>query len=111
MAELIWTEPALEDLDRIADYIALDDPAAAARLVHRVFSHVEQLEDHPQSGSPVPEFRGSQVRYRLIVEAPCRVIYRYHAKTGLVSILHVIKGERLLRKARVLKRDRRKSDT
>ncbi len=26
MAELIWTEPALNDLDTIADYIAMDKP-------------------------------------------------------------------------------------
>jgi plasmid stabilization system protein ParE len=26
MAETIWTEPALSDLDAIADYIALDKP-------------------------------------------------------------------------------------
>ena len=30
MAEIIWTEPALADLDAIADYIALDKPDAAA---------------------------------------------------------------------------------
>lgn len=28
MAEIIWTEPALADLDAIADYIALDKPDA-----------------------------------------------------------------------------------
>ena len=33
MAALIWTEPALQDLDAIADYIALDDPLAARELV------------------------------------------------------------------------------
>ena len=32
MAEVIWTEPALHDLDAIADYIALDDPQAARVL-------------------------------------------------------------------------------
>jgi plasmid stabilization system protein ParE len=32
MARVIWTEPALSDLDGIADYIALDDPEAAKRL-------------------------------------------------------------------------------
>lgn len=26
MAEVIWAEPALNDLDAIADYIALDNP-------------------------------------------------------------------------------------
>ena len=46
MAEVIWTEPALNDLDAIADYIALDDPAAAlARaksLRERIFMHFSQ---------------------------------------------------------------------
>lgn len=35
--EIIWTEPALMDLDAIADYIALEDPLAASKLVKRVF--------------------------------------------------------------------------
>jgi hypothetical protein len=42
MAEIIWTEPALSDLDAIADYIALDNPQAAQRLAQRVFEHMEQ---------------------------------------------------------------------
>src|SRR5262249_9547598 len=50
MAEIIWTEPALSDLDAVADYIALDKPEAARRLVHRVFEHVEQLVIHPKNG-------------------------------------------------------------
>ena len=31
MAEIVWTEPALADLDTIADYIAIDNPTAARR--------------------------------------------------------------------------------
>ena len=29
MAQVVWTEPALTDLDAIADYIALDNPEIA----------------------------------------------------------------------------------
>lgn len=72
MAELIWTVPALQDLDAIADYIALDNPLAARRLVQRVFQHVAQLEAYPESGSHPPELRRSSHRYRQIVEPPCR---------------------------------------
>jgi plasmid stabilization system protein ParE len=43
MAQLNWTEPALSDLDAIADYIALDKPGAAKAFVQRVFSHIAQL--------------------------------------------------------------------
>lgn len=93
MAEISWSEPALADLDAIADYIALENPAAAAALVQRVFAHVEQLALHPESGSRLPEMEGG--RYRQIVEPPCRVVYRHDR--GRVYVLAVIRTERLLR--------------
>ena len=43
MAEVVWTEPALSDLDAIADYIALDDPEAARALVQRVSSSLQSI--------------------------------------------------------------------
>lgn len=97
MAALIWTEPALADLDAIADYIALDKPAAAREWVQRVFRHVEQLAEQPESGSIPKELRDS--RYRQIVEPPCRIFYRTDGKQ--VFILHVLRGERRLRKGKL----------
>ena len=93
MAEIVWTDPALNDLDAIADYIALDNPVAARQLVRRVFVHVEQLRAHPRSGSQPPELPG--LRYRQIVEPPCRIFYRFDGKR--VFIVHVMRAERLLR--------------
>jgi toxin ParE1/3/4 len=93
MAEVIWTEPALSDLDAIADYIALDTPEAAHELVRRIFGHVDHLADHPDLGSKPQELRGW--RYRQIVEAPCRVFYRHEG--NFVYILHVMRSERRLR--------------
>ena len=92
MAEIIWTEPALADLDAIADYIALDNPEAARELVQKVFRHVGQLADHPKSGSKPPELKGW--RFRQIVEPPCRIFYREDGSR--VFILYVMRGERLL---------------
>jgi len=94
MAEVIWTEPALADLDAIADYIALENPKAAREQVRRVFDHVDQLAVHPLSGPKLPEFRGW--RYRQIIEPPCRVIY-WHEKSA-AHIVHVVRGERWLDK-------------
>ena len=97
MAQVIWTEPALSDLDAIGDYIALQNPDAAASLIARIFEYVGQLEAHPDSGSKLVELKRS--RYRQIVEPPCRVIYRYDDKS--VFVLHVLRSERLLRPARL----------
>lgn len=100
MAEVVWAEPALSDLDAIADYIALENPVAAADLVARILDHVGQLADHPDSGSYPPEFGRS--RYRQIAEPPCRVFYRYDGHK--VFVLHVMRTERLLRKSRLATR-------
>ena len=93
MAEVIWAESALNDLDAIADYIALENPEAARRLVQQIFEHVGHLENHPRLGSKPQELKGW--RYRQIVEPPCRIFYR--EGSGRVLILHVMRSERLLR--------------
>jgi plasmid stabilization system protein ParE len=100
MAEIVWSEPALGDLDAIADYIALENPVAASALVARVLGHVEQLTDHPESGSKPRELGRS--RYRQIVEPPCRIFYRYDGHK--VFILYVMSSERLLRRGRLASR-------
>jgi plasmid stabilization system protein ParE len=106
MAEVIWTLPALSDLERIADYIALDKPEAAGRLVRRVFDHVDQLEQHPDSGSKPPELKGW--RCRQVVEPPCRVFYRH--EDDRVYILHVMRSERKLRRSRLVERAKATDD-
>lgn len=93
MARLIWTGPALADLDEIAEYIALDSPRAASRFVERVFARVERLQAYPKSGKRPAEL--ARTHYREVVVAPCRVFCKVE-KTD-VCILYVIRSERLLR--------------
>ena len=101
MAEVVWSDPALADLDAIADYIALEDFAAAQQLVRQIFEHVDQLETHPDSGSKPKELRG--LRYRQIIEPPCRVIYRHDKEQKRVFILHVMRSEQKLRRSRLVR--------
>jgi len=94
MAEVIWTEPALQELDAIAEYIALDNPAAARHWVQEVFEKTERLEDFPQSGRTPPELPDSV--YREVVVPPCRVFDREDDKRVLV--LYVMREEQQLRR-------------
>lgn len=102
MARLIWTEPALLDLDEIVAYIALDNPRAASRFVRTVFEKVERLKGQPQSGRSPPEL--ARTPYREAVVPPCRVFYR--PEDDKVFILYVLRSERLLRTFRLEERDR-----
>ena len=93
MAEVIWTEPALQELSAIAEYIALDNPTAASRLVEEVFDKTDRLEGFPQSGRIPPELPNSV--YREVVVPPCRIFYRDDETR--VFVLFVMREERLLR--------------
>ncbi|MEE9368195.1 MAG: type II toxin-antitoxin system RelE/ParE family toxin [Pontiella sp.] len=92
MAQLIWTEPALIDLDEVAEYIALDDPSAASNYVQKVFDRTEHLTVYPNSGKRPTEL--PRTPYREIVIPPCRIFYRVENDTAY--ILHVMRSERLL---------------
>jgi toxin ParE1/3/4 len=78
MARVIWTEPALQDLEGIADYIVLDKPTAAARFIRRVLAKVELLQKFPQIGSVPAEI--GDLPYRQLIVAPCRIFYRIEGK-------------------------------
>lgn len=94
MAEVIWTAPALNDLDEVAEYIALSNLLAAKNLVQKVFDKVSRLEVHPESGKTPIELHN--FNYREIVVNPCRVFYK--VDKNQVYILHVMRQERDLRK-------------
>ncbi len=94
MAQIKWTEPALNDLNEIAEYIALVKPNAAKKLVSSVFKSVKRLKDFPESGSKTSEL--PDAGYREIIVGPCRVFYRVEAVN--VYILDVMRREMELRK-------------
>lgn len=93
MAEIIWTEPALEELNAIAEYIALDNPSAAKRLVADVFDKTNRLVDFPKSGRIPPELPDSI--YREILVPPCRIFYREDKQQ--VIVIYLMREERQLR--------------
>ena len=94
MAQIIWTEPALSDLNAIAEYIALDKPSAAINLVQKVFASTDRLEQFPESGRKPPEFKKS--KYLEIIVNPCRIFYRIEGDK--IYLLYVMRSERKLRK-------------
>ena len=94
MAEIIWTNPALEDLNDIAEYIALSNLLSAKKLVVKIFAKVERLEEYPESGKTPIEL--SNLNYREVIVNPCRIFYKID--NDKVFILHIMRQERDLRK-------------
>ncbi|MFN6564064.1 MAG: type II toxin-antitoxin system RelE/ParE family toxin [Nostoc sp. ChiSLP01] len=48
MSQIVWTETAIEDLNRHYDFVKLNNPDAAARAVQAIVSSAESLEQNPR---------------------------------------------------------------
>jgi len=101
MARLTWTEPALRDLESLAEYLALYKPEAARAFIRKVFRVVEKPAKFPKSGRVPPEI--PDLPYREVAVAPCRVFYRVDHQT--VLIIHGMRGEEELRQETLEERD------
>jgi plasmid stabilization system protein ParE len=68
-----WSDRALAELERIHEYIAEDDPLAAARWVGVLQAAAGRLALFPRSGRVVPELDRDDVRE--IVKGNYRLVY------------------------------------
>ncbi len=73
MAQVIWTEQAFDDLQRIHKYMALDSVRYAQLLSDKLFNRTQTLITMPELGRVVPELANSTVRE--LIEGNYRIIY------------------------------------
>jgi plasmid stabilization system protein ParE len=92
MAEIRWTLQAADDLEAIAEFIAVDSPQYAQLFALDVIRAIERLATFPRSGRVIPEIGNPAVRE--IILGNYRIVYR--VKKEVVEILAVYHGARLL---------------
>lgn len=83
MNEVVWTEPALANLEAIRAYIAQFNPKAARNVADSLKASGESLRNFPHRGRPV---RGTTMR-ELVSKYP--YIIRYFIEGNRVIILRV----------------------
>ncbi len=85
MPAIVYSGRALDDLDRLFDFIAQSDPAAAGRAAELIIDAVGVLERHPLIGRPVH----GEVRELLISHGRSgyAALYRVNVARSRVEIL------------------------
>jgi addiction module RelE/StbE family toxin len=87
MNRVLWTAPAVSDLDSIREYIARDSEVYADSVLSEIFDAVDQLTAYAESGRVVPELNEKQTR-ELIV-GNYRVMYDIRVDTiRILTVLH-----------------------
>jgi toxin ParE1/3/4 len=84
--KILWTEGAICNLDRVEEYIALDNPRAAVATVKKIIEVARVLADYPTMGKRGRE-RGT--RELVVAGLPFIVIYAVNLKELVIlRVLH-----------------------
>jgi addiction module RelE/StbE family toxin len=86
---IIFDEEALDDIQRIVEWIRKDNPQAAENLAERIFDKIERLSAPELSEMGRP---GLDIGTRELVEYPYIIVYEVHADRAEIVVLSVVHG-------------------
>ena len=88
MAEITWTAEAQQWLEDIFEYIAQDNPQAAARTTQAIYERAQDLSQFPQLGY---RYAASTRHVRILLHQQYRIAYLLK-DDGNIDILGVFHG-------------------
>ena len=92
---IVWSDPAVEDLEAAVEFIAKDSDAYARSLAQLAVDAAESLRSFPNRGHRLPDRKLS--KYRELIIGSYRLVYLVEKKRVLiVAVLH---GHRARRRA------------
>ena len=94
MAKVVRSHLVDQQLAVIWRTIAVENEAAADRLLLRIDQRLRHLREFPLMGRLREDIRA---RARMLIEPPYLVLYNYHAHVEVVEIVTIVDGRRDLR--------------
>ncbi len=91
--KIIWTEPAVSDLEAIHTFISRDSTTYANTVVSEIINTVQQLEKFPLIGRIVPEINDEEIRELMV--GHYRIIH--DVSKSIVRALTILHGARYFR--------------
>jgi toxin ParE1/3/4 len=88
MVKITWTEQALNDIENIAQFIALDSEKFAKLQVSRFFERTLILKTFPKAGRIVPELNNPAIRE--LIQGNYRIIYKIisESQADILTVHH-----------------------
>jgi toxin ParE1/3/4 len=84
--KVVWTVPAVRDLETIGDYIARENPTAAERVIRRIRARTRTLASHAYLGRPG---RVANTRELVVTSTPFIVAYRVMGdRVEVLAVFH-----------------------
>lgn len=90
MAKIRWTSEAEEWLKDIFDYIALDNPFAASKVIQDIYQKVQLLVQFPDMGYHFRSVEEGEIR--IILYGHYRIVYLKRNQGNVIDLLGIFHG-------------------
>ena len=88
MAEINWTRESELWLKDIYDYIAADDPDAAARTIVTIYEKAQLLENHPRLGHRYEAEQSREIRILLYEHYRITYLVKPDGNIDILGVFH-----------------------
>ncbi len=91
--EVVLSPRALQDIEEIVRYIAMDNPVVAAQFAKGLIEKARSAGALPRCGRVVPELQAEDIRE--LIAGPYRIVYRVRDASRRVEIVrfwHAARG-------------------
>ena len=90
--KIVWTDPAIENLRDLCQYVSGENPESAQRLALEIMEQAEQLEHFPGTGKVYRNFGNGRIRE--LAFRGYRMFYVISEERKQVDILQIWHGHR-----------------
>lgn len=91
--KIIYYPIATEDIISILDYISIDDPPAALKLIDKINASIGSLSLFPYKGVVPKDFHLKSKGYRMLIIDSYIVFYLVNNSIQIVEIMRVISSK------------------
>ena len=88
MAEINWTRESEVWLKDIYEYIAADDPDAAARTITNIFQKAQLLKTYPRLGHKYETEQAREVRILLYEHYRIAYLIKSNGEIDIIGVFH-----------------------
>ena len=90
---ILWTKQAALDLEEIYEYIYLDKPDTAQKILNKIKTSCITLKNNPEKNRIIPDIREiGLLDFRELIVAPYRILYKLTKNE--IYIFAVVDGRR-----------------
>src|SRR5665647_1647344 len=91
--EVIYYPTATYDVNNILNYISIDNPPAAIKLINKIDGAISSLSQFPRKGITPKDFNLKSKNYRLLIVDSYIVFYIVNDLLSVIEIMRVLSSK------------------